>query len=225
MQVINAKATRRGKPVLLVDQLPRWDSLRFRKLRVDDPRDPGHLYVAEQDGLVEFLFQCDPDQSWYGQGFGGRQFHLRLVDGMAETLVGPWSSSTDLVNRYLPELAARDVVLTDDPRRFEDGMVTTIGAITGSLWEELGRRFPAIVADHHTLPLHQAPARRGVTITVNTFNGGQVTGMLTDTHPGLFILTTSDGHTVPIDTLNIDTVRFASRPEQQRDDLDIGHDL
>jgi hypothetical protein len=82
-----------------------------------------------------------------------------------------------------------------------------------------------IVADHHTLPLHQAPARRGVTITVNTFNGGQVTGMLTDTHPGLFILTTSDGHTVPIDTLNIDTVRFASRPEQQRDDLDIGHDL
>jgi hypothetical protein len=43
----------------------------------------------------------------------------------------------------------------------------------------------------------------GQAYTVTTHNGGRVTGRLTETHPGLIILTTQDGHAVHIDTLNI----------------------
>jgi hypothetical protein len=41
--------------------------------------------------------------------------------------------------------------------------------------------------------------------TITTWNGGRVTGHITETHPGLITLTTTDGHTVHIDTLNIKT--------------------
>jgi hypothetical protein len=144
MQVTDARYNQRGELVLLVDRIPSLETLRFRKLRVDDPvglpHGRGYLYVAEQDGYVDFFFQLDPDHGWYGQGYDGREFPIRLEDGTAETLVGPWSVSTDLVNRYLPELAAGEVLLIDDRRRFEDGMATAAGAITARLWRETADR-------------------------------------------------------------------------------------
>jgi hypothetical protein len=154
MRLLNAKHHPWGEPLLLVDQIPPLETLRFRKLRVtgnlyDDPTDPGHLYVAEQDGYVAAFFQVDPDH-WLWPGRESREVHLHLDDGTTETLVGPWSSSTDMVNRYLPELAAHDVLLTDDPRSFEDAVVTddsrgfedvvgrtARGAITMQLWSEI----------------------------------------------------------------------------------------
>jgi hypothetical protein len=42
--------------------------------------------------------------------------------------------------------------------------------------------------------------------TITTWNGGRVTGHITETHPGLIIFTTTDGYTVHIDTLNIKEV-------------------
>ncbi len=141
VQVINARHNQRGELLLLVEQIPALETLRFRKLRIDgDPREPGYLYVAEQDGCVDFFFQLDPDHGWYGQGFAGRKFHLHQEDGTAETLVGPWSSSTVTVNRYLPELAARDALLTDDPRGFEAGGTAVAGAVTTRLWDEITSR-------------------------------------------------------------------------------------
>ena len=75
MRLLNAKQLEWGEPLLLVDQIPRLDTLRFRKLRVNDPvepahldvdgpTDPGYLYVAEQDGYVASFFQLDPEDSW-----------------------------------------------------------------------------------------------------------------------------------------------------------------
>jgi hypothetical protein len=144
MQVTDAKYDRWGELVLLVDQIPPLETLRFRKLRVDDPaglpHGRGHLYVAEQDGYVDIFFQLDPDHGWYGQGYDGREFPIRLEDGTAETLVGPWSVGTDLVNHYLPELAARPVGLTDNRRDFEAGTRGVAGAITASLCDEVTER-------------------------------------------------------------------------------------
>lgn len=140
MRVIGAKYNRWGTLQLLVDQIPPLETLRFRKVRIDDSAEPGYLYVAEQDGYVEFYYQVDPDHYSYGQGFYGHEFHLRLADGTAETLIGPWSSSTVTVNRHLPELGASDVVLTDDRGRFQDGMVTVAGAITTALREQITSR-------------------------------------------------------------------------------------
>jgi hypothetical protein len=150
MRLVNAKHTEWGEPLLLVDQIPPLETLRFRKLRVNDPAEPrppdvdpptnpGYLYVAEQDGYVAALLQDDSDHPWYGQGSGGAQLRLHLDDGTAETLVGPWPASSDLVNRYLPELAAHNVRLTDDRRSFEDedGKATVEGAITMQLWDEI----------------------------------------------------------------------------------------
>jgi hypothetical protein len=161
MRLLNVKHHPWGEPLLLVDQIPPLETLRFRKLRVNDPVEPdpldvdgptqpGHLYVAEQDGYVAAFFQVDPDQRWLGPPGDGREVRLHLDDGTAETLVEPWSSITGVVNRYLPKLAAREVLLTDDRRSFQDAAVTdnargfedvvsrtTRAAITMQLWYEI----------------------------------------------------------------------------------------
>jgi hypothetical protein len=144
MQVIDAKHDRWGELVLLVDQIPKLETLRFQKLRIEG-HNRGHLYVAEQDGYVRFFFQDDPDQPGYGQGYHGQDFPIRLVDGTAETLVGPFSSNTDAVNHYLPKVAAHPAGLTTERRDFESGMATVVGAITGDLYRQvIQARAPSI---------------------------------------------------------------------------------
>ena len=141
MRVIEARYDQRGELELLVDQIPTLETLRFQKLRIEDnPSEPGYLYVAEQDGYVDLFFQHDPDHGWYGQGYDGRQFTIFLEDGTAETLVGPWSSNTQLVNHYLPELAAQPVGLTHDRRVFQNLMATSAGAITAELRDDIVTR-------------------------------------------------------------------------------------
>ncbi len=140
MRVIDVKVSDQDELLLLIDRIPPVETLEFRKVRIDNPAAPGYLYVAEQDGYVDFLFQHDPGHPLHGQGFNGRQFHLRLDDGTAETLNGPMSASTRTVNQNFPELAARDVVITDSRAHFDDGMVTAAGAITAALWDELADR-------------------------------------------------------------------------------------
>lgn len=168
MQVIDARRGEWGEPLLLVDQIPTLESLRFRKGPArDDPAERGDLYVAEQDGYVDFLFQHDPDHSWHGGGFDGRQFRLHLDDGTVKTLVGPWSSNTDQVNRYLPAVAARQILLTDDPRKFQDAQASRSGAITAALWQELGHRFPAML-DQDAGPQRRSPQESEQRLTAGT---------------------------------------------------------
>jgi len=150
MRVIDARNGRLGKPLLLVDQIPPLEALRFRKVRVDHPTHPGHLYLAERDGYVALFFQLDPDPApdpshrWYGRGFEPIALPIRLDDGTAETLVDPLSPAADQVNRYFPDLAAIEVTVADDRRRFEDESLTWAAAITTRLWDEVRGRFPWI---------------------------------------------------------------------------------
>jgi hypothetical protein len=67
MQVIAARYNKADQVLLLVDQIPGLESLRYRKVRVDDILDRGYLYVAEYDGYVHATFQTDSDNPGLGR--------------------------------------------------------------------------------------------------------------------------------------------------------------
>jgi hypothetical protein len=80
---------------LAVDSLPKMDDLRYEER--------AGIYYAERDGYVSFFYWTEP-----GEGYGGRTFVLKMVDGSERSLQGPWSSNPGHVNSvgFGPCLAA-----------------------------------------------------------------------------------------------------------------------
>ena len=84
---------------LLVDKLPNNEQLRYEER--------AHLYLAESDGLVSFMYHSgDPVNQ---EGHGGRRFTLTMKDGNTVTLVGPWSSRSGAANELFPECKSIEV--------------------------------------------------------------------------------------------------------------------
>jgi hypothetical protein len=51
------------------------------------------LYYAEKDMRADYLYYVRP-----GDGFGGRQFHIEMLNGVKRVLKGPWSSRAGCAN-------------------------------------------------------------------------------------------------------------------------------
>jgi hypothetical protein len=125
---------------LLIDREPTLEELRFVKRRVPGSGTAGLLYVAELEGYVRF-FLGDPDRP--GRGYDGARFTLRLADGSTETLIGPFSSRPDVVNRVFPEMTVHHVRITESRYFYEraPGPLPTSAAITDRLAAEIAQRF------------------------------------------------------------------------------------
>jgi hypothetical protein len=103
---------------ILIDKFPKDEDFLFEQ--------KGPLYFAEFEDYVRFFCYSKP-----GDGFGGREFKLKMKDGAEKILYGPWSSRAGVMNKvgFTPCL---DVALTDDKRIFDDplGGVWSGGAVT-----------------------------------------------------------------------------------------------
>jgi hypothetical protein len=62
------------------------------------------IFLAVDGDFASFFFYKKP-----GQGYGGREFVLKMKDGNERILVGPWSSNSDAVNQRFPEILVREV--------------------------------------------------------------------------------------------------------------------
>lgn len=116
---------------LLVDAIPDIRDMVF------DTKSAGRytLYFAEQDGYVAF-FAHDPDNQ---RGYGGASFTLRMRDGSTVTLVGPWSSRSEVMDAagFTPSVEA-DIVA--DPAAFTRGYTFRAGHVTRALLDSFGPR-------------------------------------------------------------------------------------
>jgi len=94
--------------VVLVDKMPKAEDLSFNQ--------HGGMYWSIKDGYASYLYYTQP-----GDGFAGRVFTLKMVDGTTKELKGPWSSRAGCVNTVLHGLPGNnqgpivDVTMTDDP--------------------------------------------------------------------------------------------------------------
>jgi hypothetical protein len=112
---------------VLVDSMPNYDTLVFNEIN--------GIYYSIQDGYASYLYYVKP-----GEGFAGRTFTLKMVDGTTRTLIGPWSSRAGCVNTTLYEHDSSkgpivDVTMTDDPDVYSGKVIKCFfaGAITMNL--------------------------------------------------------------------------------------------
>ena len=119
--------------VVLVDKIPNHDDLRFNQ--------QGGMYWAIKDGYASYLYYTHP-----GEGFAGRVFTLKMVDGTTQELKGPWSSRAGCVNTVLHDLSGLqgpivDVTMTDDPDVYSGKVIKCFfaGAITMDLAEQAAK--------------------------------------------------------------------------------------
>lgn len=108
MRILDAHKDRFDRLRVLVDRVPTWSELRFRPYPILErpPWRPSTLYMAvHPGGYVRFLLDTGD-----GLGYGGDSFDLALVDGTRRTVVGPWSSRSEVVAAVAP---AADVYLGD----------------------------------------------------------------------------------------------------------------
>jgi len=116
-----------------VDWMPRWANRPELKLLVDRICGIDEMVFSERDGLcyaeldgdVHFLYD-DPSNP---QGFGGREFKIRMVDGSERILSGPWSSRAGVANMrgFGPCV---DAMLMDDQRQWQKGYTFVAGHCT-----------------------------------------------------------------------------------------------
>lgn len=119
--------------VVLVDKIPSWDSLVFNE--VDG------IYYSIIDGYASYLYYKQP-----GEGFAGRVFNVKMVDGTTRELKGPWSSRAGCVNTTLYNSDSSkgpivDVTMTDDPDVYSGKVIKCFfhGAITMPLAEKAAK--------------------------------------------------------------------------------------
>jgi hypothetical protein len=79
---------------LIVPEYPKAEDFIYSYMNVDYST----LYWAEHNGYVRF-FAHNPHNE---HGFGGSKFELKLTDGSTRIIKGPWSSRTEVLNRYFP---------------------------------------------------------------------------------------------------------------------------
>jgi hypothetical protein len=102
--------------VVLVDEYPERSDRTF----VSSPNDK--LYVGRDEIGWTSYFAA----GWDGRGFGGASFDLDMADGTTETLTGPYSSRSGVINKavesglFPPEIEpVVDVILVDREEKFD----------------------------------------------------------------------------------------------------------
>lgn len=102
---------------LLLSRLPKLEEQRFEQ-RQD-------CYYSEVDGVCSFF-------SWNGRpdrGFGGTTFTITMLDGSTKDLIGPWSSSSTVMNS-LGFGPCTEVNVTADPEDYGRGFTFRASAVT-----------------------------------------------------------------------------------------------
>lgn len=72
-----------------------------------------HTFLGIQDDLAVFYYHQQPDS-----GFGGRHFHIKMIDGSDFTLQGPWSSNSAHVNEMFPESQVVECTIVHEGQHF-----------------------------------------------------------------------------------------------------------
>jgi hypothetical protein len=85
-----------------VDRIPSMDELVFEAY----PIQKGVLYYAELEGYVCYLYHQPKNE----EGFGGREYSLKMKDGTIKIIKGPWSSNPESV-RQIAKKRVIDVFL------------------------------------------------------------------------------------------------------------------
>lgn len=95
-----------------------------------------NCYFAERDGFVRFFYYKKP-----GDGYDGGHFHLKMKDGSEETLIGPWSSRSSVMNQegFTP---CKEAAITDDPEVWDRGHIFFSLAVTIEIVEEALKLIP-----------------------------------------------------------------------------------
>jgi hypothetical protein len=119
--------------VVLVDKIPNQEELLFNEVN--------GIYYSICDGYASYLYYVAP-----GDGFAGRVFTLKMVDGTTRDLKGPWSSRAGCVNTTLHQHDSSkgpivDVTMTDDPDVYSGKIIRCFmaGAITLELAEQAAK--------------------------------------------------------------------------------------
>ena len=127
---------------VLVNRIPESDEMIYEH--------KDGLYFAERTGYVRFYAV-----SHSGNGFGGREFKLKMKDGKEVTLKGPWSSRSAIMNQ-MGFTHSMEVHITDNPEKYERGyfmsgnitMLKVFDYLTNpGMTEELGKVFIIEVHD------------------------------------------------------------------------------
>lgn len=104
------------------------------------------LYYGQEGGYVDYLYYDKP-----GEGYGGRKFVLKMVDGSYKEMIGPWSSGSYAVNGHglhfkykeaRPEAEAVPCLncsITSDPKVFERGHTFYSGNVTLTIAQEAAK--------------------------------------------------------------------------------------
>lgn len=123
---------------ILVDKEPNYKALRYQE-------NSGN-YFAELDGFCDFFHYIQP-----GEGFGGREFEITLVDETTKVLRGPWSSRAGVMNRLFRPCVEVAYVATE--AAWNRGYTFTHGAITLELAQK-------VVKDlgYHLVKVDETPA-------------------------------------------------------------------
>lgn len=119
--------------VVLVDAIPNSDELVYNEIK--------GIYYSIKDGYASYLYYVKP-----GDGFAGRVFTVKMVDGTSRDLKGPWSSRAGCVNTTLHEHDSSkgpivDVTITDEPDVYSGKVIKCFfhGAITLQLAEQAAK--------------------------------------------------------------------------------------
>jgi hypothetical protein len=98
---------------VLVDQIPQ--NFEYEQ--------KGNLYFAESEGFCIGYYYSEP-----GEGFGGRVFPLKMVNGSVKELTGPWSCESSSFNKHFKKSV--DISITDSEINYNRGYTFRTGKIT-----------------------------------------------------------------------------------------------
>ena len=92
------------------------------------------LYFSNTEGFCRYFAYEKP-----GDGYGGRQFPIKMDDGTTKVLIGPWSSRAGVMNHCFTPCI--DVYITEDTKNFGTKNYYTRyhGAITLELAEQAAK--------------------------------------------------------------------------------------
>jgi hypothetical protein len=112
---------------IMVDKEPDYAALRYEKR--------GDLYFAQQGVFASFFYYSKP-----GEGYGGREFPIKLLDGTDVILKGPWSSNSASMNEagFTP---TKECAYTADKETWKRGYTFYSGIITLDAWRDAVKKF------------------------------------------------------------------------------------
>lgn len=116
--------------IATVDALPDHEDFRYEEIQCDN----GTFFISVLNNYVSYLYEKPSDR----HGYGGRAFHLTMIDGLQREIVGPWSSRASVFNGLLRQgrvnFYKRDYIV--DVTFKEEGRSWLVAAAARRIWVE-----------------------------------------------------------------------------------------